>query len=677
MNHRDYPARMLLGAEGIPTPNPIGSSSPKTTLTLVRGLRASLRNKERGFLPIEAGDTLKAFVDRYRLMVDGHRYDWRKYRHMIPIYEDNHPEIVLQAGAQSGKTAFLLALFLRCGILRYGNLLGWYFPDQHLPTEYSKKRFAPLVTSSDELAPWLGADPEEEAKKKAAGRRAKVATDAVKSRTFGRSTFYFLTIGGRSSTEGLPMPVVFFDELRRMAAGDVQRAMERYSAQEQPIDVKASTPLLPDSDINAWFRRGNQSYFHTNCNCPDGIVLSLTFPDCLVSLKSATPALKAKVSHAFSHAGLPYLGMNDEERHRYGEAVYICPKCGDIIVDPREGWWEAHNPGAYAHSYQMPQILGWAAGRAMAKWNLQDTMPIERQEVYNSMLGITYLDPTASLITLEHLKAAASTRFRWAAKMLEREFDELYKWTSMGVDVQAGYLVVCIKAWAPDGKHRTIHLEVVEPRKSADPKNDDEGDPWKPLARIMERFKVRIALIDAQPEFSAAQRFAKLFEGRVWLVYYNETKTSPLVDWKDRAKAPKGQKGSENKFKYIVFPNKTKMLDWSISRWKNGHNETPPPDDLQDVLPYNGERVQFLSFLRGERHMVSPCRAAYWPHLLGIVFVKTKDPLTGEYQVKAENLGTIDPHFAHADAWASLGLDRMGHPRRGRAPHPEDPEPSS
>lgn len=596
------------------------------------------------------------FVRRYGLRIDGLPYDFVAYKHLDEVFEDDHDEQIIMAGAQTGKTARLLARFLRSGIRHWGAMFGYYFPDQPLAAFFSSQRFEPFVKSAPEIKPWLG--------KRAEGE---IGTNQVWTRALGPTTFFFLSVKGKTSTEGLPMKGVFFDEVRRMAHGDIQRAEERTSAQSDPISIKVSTARYPNSDIHAAFLRGDQRYFHTACACPDGVVLSLTYPECIVDLSSCSPEYRRKVEHAYTHAGLPWLGISAKDIEKYGEAIFICPRCGEIITDPRSGWWEAHEPKKWAHSYQMPQLLSptFSASRCYAKAN-RPGEPLDVQEIWNSMVGLPYLDKEAQPVQPEHLEACVTDQARWAMRQSESWRRKFVKRTALGLDAQGGYNVVVIKQMAPNGKYRTIHLEIIH-----------GDDPWERTAKLMQFFDVSVAVIDGEPHWNEAHRFAKAFEGRVWLKVYTAGK-APVIDWKDREVAPAGMRkaGDDVKLKYMVHINRTRGLQWSLNRWKRRHNEVPDPGALIQRLPRQGGKVILTAGLRvGHMEAVAICRDVYFVHMQCVAFRKdygdgdeasiASRKLNNEYKMVADHVG-LDPHFAHANLYADVALSRIGRPARPR-----------
>lgn len=598
--------------------------------------------------PIDVMANDAEFATHYGLTIDGNRFDFaNRYKHLTAVYEDEHPSQVIMAGAQTGKSGRIMTRMLRAGIQRWGSMSAYYFPDFFLPRAFSTQRFKPFVRSSEVLKPWLGKGPADGAP----------GTDAVLTRSFGPSTFYFLSIGGKTSTEGMPFQALYFDEVRRMTPGDIMRAMERSSAQHDPVDFKVSTARYPEADIHAYFLEGDQRYFHTDCKCPGGVVLSLTYPDCIADLRKATPELLRKVEHAFSHAGMPYLGVDARQRDEYPPACYLCPRCGTVITDPREGWWEPHAPGAWRHSYQLPQMLLWTypAGRVLQKGE----NPEDLQELWNSMLGLPYIDEQAQIVKTSDLEASINPNAKWVALQSEDWIRKNCRNLAMGADCMGGYNVIVLKEMSENGKHRTVHLEIIH-----------GDDPWEEMARAMVRFDVRCAVIDQMPHFNEAHRFAKMFPGRVYLASYTESAGSEgkgkFVVWGDRAKDPKGQKGRETKFKHTVQINRTKGLHWSLSRWADGGNETPNPDQLVQSLPKQQGRVTLTAGLKvGKWEPTRICREVYWLHLQRVAFQKvypSEDARRrNQFKVVAEHVG-LDPHFAHANLYADVALARIGRP---------------
>lgn len=584
------------------------------------------------------------FLTHYQLKMDGKILDFSPegYPHLEEVYLDSHLAQVLMAGAQTGKSVRVMVRLARAMIEHWGSAFGYFFPDFHLPAAFSNTRFAPFLKGAPELAPWVGRDGDK-----------KKSVDQVFTRAFGASMVYFLSVAGKTATEGLPMKGVFFDEVRRMMAGDVQRAEERTAAQRDPVNFKVSTARYPDNDIHKYFKETDQRHFHSLCSCPDGVCLALTFPNCVAELKGATPELRNKIDHAFFRAGIANLGMTEQDRLRYGEAVYICPRCGDVITNPRLGWWEPHNPGVYAHGYQLPQMLNpvYTAARALQKYqNAPDIM-----EVYNSLLGLPYLDPNAVMVNEDHLKSCVNLQALWAFLQTSAWRRKFLRNCSMGIDAMGGYNVIVVKQLTANHKYRTVHLEIAQ-----------GDDPWQRCAELMILCDVSICVADCEPHYNEAHRFAKRFEGRVFLATYAGPKAD-LVSWGDRVKTPEDQRkaGQEASFKHTVLISRFRGLKWSLSRWKQRLNETPDPAQLIQQLPQQGGKVVLTAGWKvGRLTPTRICQDVYWYHMQSVAF--GREPIgddgakLGNYRDFAEHINGIDPHFAHANLYADVALSRIG-----------------
>lgn len=630
-------------------PEEAAEAQARTLYTCVDAMLESFGGHRR---PIEPGRTVLEFVESNGLELDGRVYDFDRYKHWRDIYEDNAREKVVMAAAQTGKTGFMFADQLRQMVVEWGKLFGFYLPTLHMATTFSSERWAPFAKSQPAFRDLLGMD---------FGTRQ--GRENVLTRTFGESTMFFMTSAGKTATEGLPLQGIWLDEVRRMARGDIERIMKRYAAQDAPTDMKVSTAFFPEQDIHAWFLRGDQRYFHTACNCPDGVVLSLSWPNCVVDLKSVAPEVRRAAEHAYSRAGVRNFGRRDDEVEKLPPAAYRCPKCGTWLPDPRDGWWEPHNDGAWVHSYQMPRLLAPQSSAGTLLYQFANAKDV--QEFWNSELGLPYIDEEKRPLRDSHLRACVDTRLPWAAHKSRTWREKHLSNTGAGVDVQAGYLVLCIKQRAPNGKFRVIHLEIIE-----DHGTDEDGGMWKDLARRIVEYDVSVCVVDNAPEWSSAHRLATALPGRVWLATYDTSDTgsqsAPIASWGDKRKDKK-QKG-ETKFKHTVRIHRVRGLRWSLERWVRRVNEIPDPRQLMQHLPVQNGKVILTAHLRVGDRVPVPIAETFFLHLLSIMFLDIyENPETkpeeearrqGRTKQVAEYIGDIDPHFAHASLYSDVALAR-------------------
>lgn len=633
-----------------------GYSAADMRAQMVRGLLDGLGQSVRP-PDVDPCANTKEFVDRYALKMDRAPFDWDRYSYSVEPYECGAQWIVLMAAAQTMKSAFMMSWFLRHHALEWGCLAGAYFPDKDVAGRFSNNRFAPFVRSSRILAKHFGTDVPGDTK----------GQDAVHTRTFGPGTEYFLSALGKSATEGLPLRIVMVDEVRRISIGDMERIQKRMAAQAQPWFVAGSTASYEQSSISVLFAETDQRHFHTSCATDlDGIALSREFPGCIADLRKATPLFKRKVEAAFDRAGVRNLGVPDFDVGKWPDACYIHPRTGEILPDPRNGVWEPHAKSSWKRGYQISQMHSWnhPAGRILAEYERS----LDLAEFYWSVLGISYTDENKIPVKQEYLEAAQNERLVWAMNQTEAWRKRWVKNTAMGVDVQHGYLVAVVKERAPNGKHRTIHVEIVYDGPVGQP--DITSNGWKRLGKLMGELNVRRCVVDGAPLHDSARHFALSFPGRVWLADYNyaqKSGESDICKWLD-ARSTATQRGDQQRFSRRCTIDRTKALDWSLGRWKRAANETPKAGTLVQVLPCVSGAVRLAADLReGEWEPRPICRDLYWPHQRGVIFRDTFEgnddraldaQRVGKIRIVAEHVG-LDPHFAHANMFADLALDAM------------------
>jgi len=607
--------------------------------------------------PIDPMKNAFEFVMRYRPRVEGKRIQFDEWEHLKEIYEDTSRFLVLMAGAQTGKTALQLSHLTRNLFAEYGSLFGYYVPTNDLARIVSDDRYGPYIKTMPDIAPLLG-----QATAQVKG------VNATHKKSLGNSVVFFMSSNGVASTESLPLSAIYLDEVRRMDRGDIERIQQRYSAQMSPIDVKVSTAGYPNESIHTYFLRGSQKYFHTETDHSDGYVLSRNFPDCIMDLRTATPAMRRKVEHAFSSAGRPLCNMNEAQRKQYPLACYFDHRTGKIITNPRDGWWQADNPRAFVASYQMPQMLSpmWPAGRVLDAFERNE----DRQEFYNSCLGIPYIDEERRPVKDDHLLACINGDLIWPANESRHWRKRRIRNSVMGVDCQAGYLIAVIKTLTENGRGRLLHVEVVY---QGNPGHVGDN-PWVRLAELMDEYDVRIAVIDAAPHLNEALRFATAFRGRVWLATYTGGE-SGLITWCD-AVSKKRKKGvsADIATRFRVLINRTRGLQWSLGRWPLRMNEVPPPDRLWQKLPVrsDGKPELVARLAGGSWNPIQIVRDLFFWHQKCVMFedsVAASDKVKmGSVKVDAAAVGKTkivavhvecDPHFAHANLYCDVALDRV------------------
>lgn len=607
-------------------------------------------------LDVKANDY--QFAKAYNLAIDGAALTGGggldgDYEHLREPYEDDARFQVYMAAAQTGKTARAFVRIVRFLLgVGWGKHCGYFFPDEHLPREYSNTRFRPFVRSNPHTAEFLGA-----ARLMDGGGKMK-GKDATESLTMGQSYLHFLTIMGKTATEGMPMGMTAFDEVRKMNDGNIEAAEFRRQGQLNPLDLKVSTAGFPNTDIHRYYLQGTQHRFHTACACHDGIVLSEAWPSCVMDLKGVTPKVRRQVENAFRNHKDPLFGFRGEQYLQFDPAAYYCPKCGTILPNPRQGWWDAQFPDRYVHSYQMPGMLSVLspAGAVLDKYRKM----VDQDEFSRSLLGLPSVNPEKMPLQAEHVDACVNSSLQWGENLTHSARSRLTN-CAMGIDVQMGYGPCVIKRMQANGKPRVVHVEVL--------RNLPNGKAWWHRAgELMERYDIATALVDSMPD-PGAKSFADAFPGRVFLADFTGNEDGPdLVIWpRQQSKTRRGETANP----YQVRLARTSALLWSVHLWKNRRMEIPPLRQLEQRLKLdtNGAPV-FSAHLRNGVEGTGYPAEVLRSHLCRFVFrdvVEDDAKHGGTRQLLALRQGKKrfvaewvegSPDLAFADLYCNVALGR-------------------
>jgi|GEM_PF-6833406 len=556
-------------------------------------------------------DTLLEFVQANPFLLDKRPLEFSQHAYLKDVYaafdlgrarKQGRLDVVLQTAAQVGKSGAALTATTFTALKRWGRNVGYFLPDRELADIFSSNRFYPLIISNPTVGAMLGAPPS------LVGREAK-ADDRKRVRTLGESTVYFSYMGGKTSTEAIPMDALFFDEVRRMTMGEIELASERVSHADVPLIFKLSTAGFPDCDINAYFKQSTMHVWHSRCGCREGVSLAHTFPDSV--------------------------GV------RGVEVWWRCPRCDRRIEHPGDGWYVPRQPESRVSGFHVSQIVS-PVKTAAGIWQkyLEAT---DRKEFYNSTLGLPWVDPDNILVPESVALTCVDESVPWQHKGTN---------CLMGVDQRGGENHAVILTVRDDGKLQMAHVEIVQ-----------GDDPFARLYELMARFDVDVCVIDALPSYNEAVKFAKRFKRRVFLAYY--TDNAHMIRWSDRDGELKALWGArpDAKFEFHVFLDRYKAIEYALMQWVTRRVVCPHPRGLVQTVKVMGVPMQSHVCLGSPDtkeqglfyHLRSVAR-----HKLAVARrdSKTGETVeTGEFRMVWENIG-IDPHFAHAWTYAVMAATR-------------------
>lgn len=516
--------------------------------------------------------------------------------------------LVLMKCAQVGFTVMEMLACIYLG-LRFGPaIVGMFLPDINLAGTKSTERFMPVVRSIPHVHKLMTQDAPD-----GSGRRQ--GEGNVNRRRIDQALFVFSWTSGRSSTESVPMDVVSYDEVQEMTLAQMEKTQERLSGSELRFSLMGSTANWPDSDIHHWYKRGTQHQFHTECpTCGTAKPLDDYFPKCI---------------------------KWDEGRQIYR---YVCPN-GHWITDTQRGRWIAQHPELdppvdvtvpkldrplRIRSIHFPQFLSptISAGDILFAYNTATDMA----NFYRRKLGKPYLDPSQVPVTLEHCNAAAKAGMAAGVVWKDRSSGAF-----MGIDQMGNYNVVVIKERMADGRQAVIHAEEIF-----------SADPFKRCSTLMKQYSVQACVVEINPNYNDAKKFANKHKGRVWICDSFGALEQDMIQWGDTPKmdASDRRTDEEARDRYTLKMDQYKCMQVSMARITGGACLFADPKGLVQEIDEKGVTQTVEVAARMFHHFTKTA----------LVAEKNEKSGTNKYVRRVKKVG-IDPHYSYANmlcdvAWA-------------------------
>lgn len=590
-----------------------------------RGLNDMLRKLEQrtGFVlkdkAIPDGMSFRGWCEK--LGSDGLRVDGRPFSlddrpamawiyDQIPTTQDEAYRyiLVIMKCAQVGFTVMEMLAAIYLG-LKFGPCtVGMFLPDMNLAGLKSSERFMPMVRTVPDAYDRMTMD-------SADGSGTKRGEGNVRTRRIGDAMYVFSWTSGRATTESIPMDILSFDEVQEMTLEQIEKTYERMSASSVRFMQMGSTANWPDADIHHWYKRGTQHRFHTRCpECGEAKPLDDYFPQCI----KYDP---------------------DRQINRY-----VCPN-GHWLEDTQLGEWIPDNPDADCgvehdvplkerrlriRSVHFPQFLSptISAEEMLFAFNSATDM----KNFYNRKLGKPYLDPTQVPVTLEHMARCVEAGKKAGVAWKTRAKD-----TYMGIDQMGQFNCVVIKERLPDGRQATIHVEEVY-----------HEDPFARCSDLMRQYGVAVCVVEINPNYNDAKRFANRHRGRVFLCNsFGEVKDG-MIAWGDAPRLDTSDRRTdeEERDRYTVKMDQYKCMQVSMSRFTSDEPLClfPDPQGLVQEVKEKG-KTETVAVLPRVFH-----------HYTKTALVAERDEETNKYKRTVKKVG-IDPHFSYANmlcdvAWA-------------------------
>lgn len=523
--------------------------------------------------------------------------------------------LVLMKCAQVGFTVMEMLATIYLGLKFGPATVGMFLPDTNLADIKSSKRFMPVVRTIPAVHKLMTMEA-------ADGSGKKAGEGNVRVRQIGEAMFVFSWTSGRATTESIPMDILSYDEVQEMTLEQMEKTQERLSASDIRFTLMGSTANWPDADIHHWYKRGSQHRFHTECpTCGSKKPLDEYFPDCI---------------------------RFDSETNLYR---YVCPN-GHWLEDTQRGEWIADNPDADGaidlavdkkdrslriRSIHFPQFLSptISAEEIIFAYNNATDM----KNFFNRKLGKPYLDPSQVPVTLEHLANCVA-----AGKDAGVAWKSRARGTYMGIDQMGNFNVHVIKERLPDGRQAIVHIEETY-----------DSDPFMRSSELMELFGVDVCVVEINPNYNDAKKFAQRHPGKVFICNSFGTVADGMIQWGDGPKlnASERRTDEEAQDRYTLRMDQFKCMQVSMSRFTTQPPTCliPDPQGLVQEVIDKGQRQLAAVAPRMFHHFTKTALVAE------IVKDAKGREHTNQYRRVVKKIG-IDPHFSYANMLCDVAWSR-------------------
>lgn len=480
----------------------------------------------------------------------GKRLDLQRFHYLLKPYADTSPDIVLVCGVQSGKTEWFVVDGF--SLISFGVSYQMVQPKDDLVAMFTRTRVVEPIQRSEYYNK----------------RCASMHLNRLFSWDCGTGEKGKLRVVFSNRPDEMiafPADIIGVDEVDKCDLNNLALLEDRQLGSEYTLSRYSSTPTtVGNSSVqNIWWRylqTDQQKYFLTCKTCGTAQYL-----DWLQNFVEEVRDEHGKL--------LDYRLRDDSWTPSSGrDIVPICKSCGGSMDRLAPGEWHSTQKIA---SYSKKRGYHWnkftspiirIADQCWLKYQEAAQSPVLLQRFYNSVAGLPY-QGSGTKITEEMIQACVREFY------MDTEKDTCEGPCSMGVDVGPQWLDVRISSY-PYKDQLLRKAEYIGKVRS-----------FEDLYGLIERFNVKVCVVDAEPETKETLRFKEKARCAVFVCYTKSKKSMTLGDLLlDKVKEDK---------KFTI--DRTIMMDEVLSTFAK----------RQQFLPRN---VRFLSEENYVTEMTNPTR---------------------------------------------------------------------
>lgn len=472
------------------------------------------------------------------------------------IYRDRHPFMVVQKPAQVGGTELTVNLSLFAAASHLGDRGHVLYL---LPNQEMADRL-----SQGRMAQAIASSPP--LRRLAGSQKDGVRlAQRMQFRSIGSGSIILSGSDSVAQYTGVDADLVILDEYDQMKDDVLSNAIARLRSSKAGRLVAISTPTIPEFGIHGLLMNSDERHYQLHCNAC-GTWLEPQFP------------------------------QNVDFEHD----LVVCD-CREPLNVWGEGRWIATRPDLTdVRGYQLNRLVLPNPPLRQMRMAANGTIGMKVEEFYRQDLGAPFIASDARLSAAALDACRSDPPFKRPS-----EWPPARQWVVMGVDVGQDHFWVVIREFV-DKRSYPLYIEKVY------------GD-WDVLEELATRFKVRFAVVDAQPDTRGAKRFiSRLWSMNIlsWRCYYKQAGTEH--EWDDADAR--------------VTAVRTLALDEMFDAFRR----------RQSLLPMNGREL---------------AGGAYYEHLQALV--RTTEPDTFGQPIPAYR-HTRPDDFAHAENYVTLVAVKYG-----------------
>jgi hypothetical protein len=165
----------------------------------------------------------------------------------------------------------------------------------------------------------------------------------------------------------------------------------------------------------------------------------------------------------------------------------------------------------------------------------------------------------------------------------------------------------------------------------------------------MTQYGVQCCVVEINPNFNDAKRFAQVFPGKVFLCDSFGAVEDGMIQWSDQGSLSSSERRTteEARERYRVRIDQFKCMQSSMARFVRAECLMPEPQELVQEIIDKGVRQTAAVLLRAFTHFTKTA----------LVTEKDEEKGTNQYKRVVRKIG-IDPHHSYANMLCDVAMSR-------------------